>query len=238
MRTEIVYLTLVIEGDILAVAKLYLLENQLMKSFNKVVIRRASYFTMVEMLGVVAIVAILIGLVFGSYRAIQIRENNIRAEAVVNSIHTALQAFKTKYGYYPQTGSNPMALVICKGTPSTSSSLGINGSPDYIDGNHLVLGQDFINFLSTDTIHNFSVEDGYLGSGTHTSPAYILTDGMDEPVTNSKSELSNIRENVSTLYYRCPGRDNPLTYDLFSAGRDREFHTNDDVWPKNLRKAK
>lgn len=215
-----------------------------MKSLDKAsfsVICRARYFTMVEMLGVTAIIAILIGLVFGSYRALQIREDNIRAEAAVNSVHTALQAFKTKYGYYPQTSGDPMAMIICKGLKNTNQSQSVNFPNYYIKGGYLVLGKDFIDFLTTDIIKNFTQIAGIADK----ADIYVLTDGMEEPVTNS-SDLKNINDQASTrperrvpaLYYRCPGVNNPLTYDLFSAGRDREFGTKDDIWPKNLRKSK
>jgi len=36
----------------------------------------------------------------------------------------------------------------------------------------------------------------------------------------------------SAYVYRCPGRANPTSYDLFSAGQDRIPDTQDDIWGK------
>ena len=36
----------------------------------------------------------------------------------------------------------------------------------------------------------------------------------------------------SAYVYRCPGRANPTSYDLFSAGQDRVPDTPDDIWGK------
>ncbi len=36
----------------------------------------------------------------------------------------------------------------------------------------------------------------------------------------------------SPYVYRCPGRKNPKSYDLFSAGPDRVADTADDEWGK------
>lgn len=63
---------------------------------------RASAFTLVELLTVIAIIAILMGLLFPAIAAV--KENGRRAEARNNvmQIVTAVKAYNTEYGKYPR----------------------------------------------------------------------------------------------------------------------------------------
>ncbi len=211
-------------------------------------------FTMVEILATIAIIAILAGLSFGAYRAIQKGQARTKTEATVNAIHIALQAFKNKYGYYPQshkstgTGTSPSAtaLVFCKEKTTTEKvSVPTNSKTILRSGSILVLGKDFTTFLGSQVMKNAATKDREITIGGETTNVYIFVDAYKDPVSNCGSTLDNINSDTNLrlynntanlIYYKCPGDMNQESYDLFSAGPDRKFNTNDDIWPQGLKR--
>ncbi len=173
--------------------------------------RRLRYFTMIEVLAVIAIILILVGLSFGAYNAVQKSRANARTESSLSTLNVVLQAFKTKYGYFPQTDGSPYPVYVCKGV----SSSGVKSSK-------FILGADAYNFLSSELLKS-AVQDGT--DGGH--PLLVVTDGFKDPVDG---------KDKSFIYYRCPGETNKDSYDLLSAGPDRKLNTNDDIWPQNQKK--
>lgn len=202
---------------------------------------RYRYFTMLEVLAVVAIIAILAGLSFGAYNAVQKSRANARTEGNLNTLHAALQAFKTKYGYYPQTGGEYVAVVVSKGLPTTTKEK--VKSANHIKNNveYLVFGADFIKNLSSEILKT-AIVDGKIDSNNE--EALIIPDGYKDPVTEAPK---NINKEISLIYYRCPGSVNKDSYDLFSAGPDRaaelgssydetKKENKDNIWPQNQKK--
>ena len=63
---------------------------------------RKKKFTLVEMLSVVAIIAILCGIIFGAVGAIRSRNAEIKTRAMLKQIEIALNECKLKFGYYPK----------------------------------------------------------------------------------------------------------------------------------------
>jgi prepilin-type N-terminal cleavage/methylation domain-containing protein len=63
-------------------------------------------FTLIELLVVIAIIAILAGISFGVVKGVNERAARAQAEAELSALSVALEAYKTQYGDYPQTGSN------------------------------------------------------------------------------------------------------------------------------------
>lgn len=198
---------------------------------------RLRYFTMIEVLAVIAIILILVGLSFGAYNAVQKSRANARTESNLSTLNVALQAFKTKYGYYPQTEDKYVAVVISKGLPTTKSNAVTNAN--YITGTHLVFGADFIKFLSSEILKS-AVADGEINN----AEVLIIPDGYKDPVKNNPTNISRA---LPLIYYRCPGSVNKDSYDLFSAGPDRaaELGTSydetkkenkDNIWPQNQKK--
>jgi prepilin-type N-terminal cleavage/methylation domain-containing protein len=66
--------------------------------------RRAHAFTLIELLIVIAIVAILIGLSLGLVQGAKQRANIARAKTELAHLAQALEDYKRHYGDYPQTG--------------------------------------------------------------------------------------------------------------------------------------
>jgi prepilin-type N-terminal cleavage/methylation domain-containing protein len=67
-------------------------------------------FTLLELLAVIAIIAVLTGIVIGVGRRASESGKIARAKAELAVLSAALEAFRTQYGDYPQTGSVNFAL--------------------------------------------------------------------------------------------------------------------------------
>ena len=66
-------------------------------------------FTLIEMLSVVAIIAILCGIIFGASGAIHSRNAEIKTRSMLKQVEIALNECKQKFGYYPQSTSSAFA---------------------------------------------------------------------------------------------------------------------------------
>ena len=79
-------------------------ENQKSKIKN----RKSSLlaFTLIELLVVIAIIAILAALIFPITGAVKRASIRSRARAELQNVQTAIEAYKTKLGYYPPASTN------------------------------------------------------------------------------------------------------------------------------------
>ncbi|MEO0795051.1 MAG: prepilin-type N-terminal cleavage/methylation domain-containing protein [Verrucomicrobiota bacterium] len=68
--------------------------------------RRASGFTLVELLVVMAIILILSGIVIGVSGGISGKQSRARAETELATIAAALEAYRLQYGDYPWVGAD------------------------------------------------------------------------------------------------------------------------------------
>lgn len=66
---------------------------------------RKQKYTLVEILSVVAIIAILCGIIFGVSGAIHNRNAEVKTRAMLKQIEIALEECKNKFGYYPSQSS-------------------------------------------------------------------------------------------------------------------------------------
>jgi prepilin-type N-terminal cleavage/methylation domain-containing protein len=66
---------------------------------------RRTGFTIVELLVVIAVIAILAGITFGIARGVRERANISRARAELGALASALEAYRLQFGDYPQTGA-------------------------------------------------------------------------------------------------------------------------------------
>ena len=60
-----------------------------------------SYFTIIEILVVIAVIAILMGAVVGIFEYVSRRNGDARTQAVVEMLRSGLEQYKEKYGFYP-----------------------------------------------------------------------------------------------------------------------------------------
>ena len=72
--------------------------------------RHANAFTLIELLVVIGIIAILVGLLFPAFKAVQTQARQTQAKNDLTQILNAVNAFYTDYGKYPlATNDNTMA---------------------------------------------------------------------------------------------------------------------------------
>ena len=67
--------------------------------------RQPEGFTLLELLIVIAIIAVLLGLVFPVFQGVQDRAKKVQAKNDLTQIVTAVNAFYTEYGRYPLVGN-------------------------------------------------------------------------------------------------------------------------------------
>lgn len=77
-------------------------------------------FTLVELLVVVAIIAILSAVGVTVYSNIQLQTKNEKRKADIQAIHKALEIYKSNYGLYP--GTNGQSCGGTGGCPTTAPS--------------------------------------------------------------------------------------------------------------------
>lgn len=209
-------------------------------------------YSMVEILVVLAIIAILMGLLAGGFTAVRRKMSTARTEANLNKVRIALESYKAKYGYYPQT-VNTSGVVVW--------------NPFFLDLNDQTdergkMQNNFNQFIDYGKIANEEstvIGDTYtvnVNSETLTISRYAVGDGWESnvwaygPSTTWAKTLSGSppREQKSNfIIYVCPGIANKDSYDLFSAGVDRTFLwdnssdvtdkvNTDNIWPQGLKR--
>lgn len=176
---------------------------------------RKKTFTLVEMLCVVAIIAILCGIIFGAYNVIQDRNAEIKTKATLKKIQIALAKCKGEFGYYPQDiifKENPnspdykknsdLSLPVMIFAPSESSKMALdndgNVKDSYMNDSYFVTFYKACDFLSLDI--------GAVSIDGHTY--HCILDGWKNP-----------------LQYRSNGK----SYVLYSMGPDGSAELDDNA---------
>jgi prepilin-type N-terminal cleavage/methylation domain-containing protein len=77
--------------------------------------QRSPAFSLIELLTVIAIVGILFGITLGLVRGSKQRASLARAKAELSALAQALEAYKSHYGDYPQTGALGQATAVIAG---------------------------------------------------------------------------------------------------------------------------
>jgi prepilin-type N-terminal cleavage/methylation domain-containing protein len=82
----------------------------------------ANAFTLIELLVVIGIIAILVGLLFPAFKAVQNQARNTQAKNDLTQIVNAVNAYYTEYGQYP-LGITADTTYGPGGTPNTNETL-------------------------------------------------------------------------------------------------------------------
>ena len=187
--------------------------------------KNISRFTLVEVLAVMALIAILTAIGFGVYSYSKAKAKESSTEALLKQIDAGLGAFNTKAGYYPKSGSDFSVIKFrfaSDGTVSeidfgdTSTKLTYNASPsnkeERMKNERL---ETFTKSLDMEVVKN------HLGNVTTDSNGNItygeLVDAWGKPI-----------------YYRSPGKFKKGGYDLVSAGPDGKFGSGNATTPENI----
>jgi len=190
-----------------------------MKQMNHI---RCSRFTLVELLTVVAIISMLLGLGFGGYTYAMQKSRISQTEALIKRISAALEANKAKFGFYPQTmnkGNDYRFMLELDVDTSKHAAYERYESIKFnndVDG-HYQYPEDYMNaWRKAVDFENLAQQCRTIGN----SKVLYVVDAWGNP-----------------LYYRCPGKRNPQSFDLISAGPDGLIGDPNEekaLWKENL----
>ena len=182
---------------------------------------RRSSFTLVELLTVVAIIGMLLGLGFGGYTYAMQRSRISQTEALIQRISAALEANKAKFGFYPQTMDKGkdyrfmLELDVDTGKYKAYERYEQLKNDDNVKGNYQY-PEEYMDAWRK----NVDFENLAQHARTIDSKALYVIDAWGNP-----------------LFYRCPGKRNPQSFDLISAGPDGligDPQENRALWKEDL----
>lgn len=199
--------------------------------------RTAKGFTLIELLVVIAIITIIAGLTLTVIHGIEKTKNINTARSEMEQIATALDNYKSQYGFYPP--SNPQSMVTDPLAPMLSplyyELLGVTndlakGTYDTLDGASSVPvatytaagGFDLggpVNCVKPGNDSESAKARNFLPGlkstliGTNLNGLRLLVTSVRGPDINYRP-LNNIQD-VNPFRYVYPGTNNPNSYDLW-----------------------
>lgn len=169
-------------------------------------------YSLVEMLVVLAIIAILVGLGAGGYTVARRWLAQSQTEALLAKLKLAIESYKNDKGYYPL----PQGVI--KEFRLDVNAKDYDSPPADNDANaHLQIRNNMNNFMDYSKIQ----QDQSIKKRISTHYEYFVKDGWNSGVGSLK---------YGPIRYQCPGATNKTSFDLYSAGPDREFGTEDDIY--------
>lgn len=163
-------------------------------------------YSLVEMLVVLAIIAILVGLGAGGYTVARRWLAQSQTEALLAKLKLAIESYKNDKGYYPlpQDGNPHNFRLDANANDFSGSASGDELQPR----NNMSYFMDYSKLRQDQSYKKAEGE-------------FLVKDGWNSPAGD---------EDFGAIKYRCPGIINKTSFDLYSAGPDREFGTSDDIY--------
>lgn len=96
-------------------------------------------FTLIELMVVIAIIAVLIGLSVPVYQSVQTSAKKTQAKNDLVQIVTAVNAFYTEYGRYPTAAANDAGAKISAGTDNSAVFNELRGQNGTLNTRQIVL---------------------------------------------------------------------------------------------------
>ena len=157
-------------------------------------------FTLVEILTTIAILAILAGISLGVTKLAFGKAHESKNQALIKMIEVALEQYKSKYGYYPNSGENPQLFMM--------DMVDLTKSQADVDSANEADKTKISSKLVTNNIWQFFDEN------------FKKTFVKQIPVDNNIFYGYVIDAKGNPLIYRCPGIFNTGSFDLGSVGED------------------
>ena len=174
--------------------------------------KKIRLFTLVELLAAMVIIAILVGLASKGVQFANTMSGESATKATIEIVNRYFDRFKEKNGFYP---NQPEEGVEPKG-----DALKLDFALHYKQINGSDPTEDNLRDFIRQYIPNYSemVESGriYVHTPTGEPTAAYLLDGFGEQ-----------------FRYRCPGKHNESSYDLWSMGADGKTSDNGDEDPED-----
>jgi prepilin-type N-terminal cleavage/methylation domain-containing protein len=184
-------------------------------------------FTLIELLVVIAIIAALLGLVFPVFQGVLERAKKVQAKNDLSQLVTAVTAFYTEYGRYPNPTADTTDAAATYGAGSTSSKAVF----DELRGKSTTLNTRQIVFISPAEDGTVANPKGKVGTdGQFHDPwtsAYVMRIDADydnqvaNPYGSNGAGVDPIRQGVITWSF---GKDTKV-----GNNGDSKFTGSDDV---------
>lgn len=166
-------------------------------------------FTLVELLAVMALIAILSALGFGVYSYAKGKARESATEALLKQIEAGLESFHTKNGYYPRSAGGTFGAI--------KITLATDGTVESVDfGTETLTRETGTSLTKAQRMKNAKLE-----SFTKAVDMQVLKNNLKETATANVYELTDAWG--GTIYYRSPGEFKRGSFDLISAGADGKF---------------
>lgn len=170
--------------------------------------RRAA-FTLIELLTVIAIIAILAAMTMGIVSFAQRKASEERTRACIALLEAGIEQYRDKYGEYPVPVTNNGQGIA--GAIALYQALCDDGDDQLVGGDNVSIGEVGENYFVNLVAEGFVADDGR---------DRFVKDGFDRPI-----------------YYQVYDKERPEathqeTFDLWSYGTDRS-RDNENKWIKN-----
>ncbi len=160
------------------------------------------HFTLIEMLVVVAVIAILIGILIPTIGTVMEKVKQSKTKAIINSLRLGIKQYESTYGFLPFTGENTDKFI------EYTSGNGTNGEYtillNTLEGNDKSLNPRGIKFLDMS-------DSDYM-------------DAWDEEL-NVVLDLNYDSVIADSLIYGAAGKNTEII--IWSAGPDGDHNTSD-----------
>ena len=168
-------------------------------------------FTLVEILAVMALIAILSAIGFGVYSYAKAKAKQSSTEALLKQVEAGLSAFNTKNGYYPKSGTDFSVIKF---------DFNDDGTVNWID-----FGDERLKWNKPSQNQQGQEQPLAKDKRMENERLEAFTKAVDMEVI--KNHLNGNNEIVDAwgnkIYYRSPGEFKKGAYDLVSAGADGSF---------------
>ena len=181
-------------------------------------------FTLIEILGVCALIAILGIIGFGSYTFAMNKSKESATQALLKQVEAGLANIKQECGYYPSTSGVYKSITFYGDSQEENDDVTntLAGKLKGIDNNKA----------------DKSVRKAFnKATDAETIAKYIESVGKDS--SNDNKDIYNLKDAFGKeIYYCFPGKINTTSYDLISAGPDGVFGAENAEQPSASSKYK
>ena len=190
------------------------MKNRFNKHTSNIIIHP---YSLVEMLVVIAIIAILIGIGSGGYTVARRWLSQSSTEALLAKIKIAVESYKNDKGYYPLPHTDPTVTTV----PNFKLDTNVKDFGDINDAKYdasdtlpagASIGDIKYEYIPRKNMNNFVdyskiQQDQSIKVPEGTWSRYYVKDGWNTPA---------VGETFGAIKYRCPGKINKTSFDLYS----------------------
>lgn len=166
-----------------------------------------NFFSLIELLTVMAVIAILLAITIGIFSLARDKMNNSKTRAIIKQLDIALQSYKLEQGYY-FVDSNTINVNFPDLASAAQTSWNISASWWF--------KLNYNNSVDIEFIKDFEYQT-LIGSGNIT----------DKALNGATLNYSYVKDAWGRpILYKYPGTFNPQMFDIGSLGRDGRYGDN------------